>query len=362
MKQKILVVDDNPHIINKIIDVLSGNNGDYYFYPAKNGKIAYNLALSKMPDLIITDWDMPIVNGIELIKNLKKNKQTKEIPVIMATAVMLTSEDLKEALESGAVDYIRKPVEEIELIARVKATLNLADSYKKIKEINEVKDNILAVMSHDLRGPIGTIKSFIDLVLDESSNVDLEKKINFLHQISNQSSSILSILENLLSWANSQRDNIIYNPKKQQLGLALHSNIKLLEETANQKNILIIDEITDDIFAYFDLNLISVVLRNLIANALKFTPKKGNISIKAKTYKKHIEISVIDTGVGIAPERIKNIFSDAHYEVTYDTNEKIGSGLGLKLCKNFVEKNNGKIWVESTINKGSSFIFTLPLN
>ncbi len=362
MKQKILVVDDNPHIINIIIDILSENNADYYFYPAKNGKIAYDLALLKKPDLIITDWDMPIVNGIELIKNLKANKQTQEIPIIMATAVMLTSSDLKESLEAGAVDYIRKPVDEIELIARVQATLKLSESYKTIKEINEVKDNILAVISHDLRGPVGTIKSFIELVLDESANFDHEKKKKFLQQINNQSSSILNILENLLSWANSQRDNIIFNPKKQQIGHALHSNIKLLEETANYKKILIINKISDNVLAYYDLNLISVVLRNLIANALKFTPEGGNISIDANTYENSIEILVTDTGVGIDPERINNIFSETHHEATYDTNAQKGSGLGLKLCKKFVEKHNGKIWVKSTLNKGSSFIFTLPLN
>ncbi len=103
-KNKILIVDDNPHIINKVVDILSNHNEDYIFYQANNGEVAFKIAESKLPELIITDWDMPKVNGIELIVNLKKNQKTTEIPVIMATAVMQSSEDLKMALKAGLMN------------------------------------------------------------------------------------------------------------------------------------------------------------------------------------------------------------------------------------------------------------------
>ncbi len=143
MRTNILIVDDNPHFINQAIDILSATKSDYYFYPAKNGVMAYRLAILKKPDLIITDWDMPIVNGIELIKNLKKNKKTKEIPVIMATGLMLTSEELKIALDAGAIDYIRKPIDKIELVARTQSVLKITEYYKKIIE----NKNILLIES-----------------------------------------------------------------------------------------------------------------------------------------------------------------------------------------------------------------------
>lgn len=151
MKQNILVVDDNPHIINKIIDVLSENNANYNFFPAKNGRIGYELATYRMPDLIITDWDMPIVNGIELIRELKKNKLTKEIPIIMATAVMLTSENLKEALDAGAMDYIRKPIDPVELVARTQSVLRVSEYYKQLVEVKnkELAENTLFLIKNN---------------------------------------------------------------------------------------------------------------------------------------------------------------------------------------------------------------------
>ncbi len=178
MKQKILVVDDNPHIINKIIDVLSENNADYYFYPAKNGEIAYELAISKMPDLIITDWDMPIVNGIELIKNLKENKQTKEIPIIMATAVMITSKDLQEALNAGAADYIRKPIDPIELVARVQSIIRISE-YNKL--LIEAKNKELA-------------ENALLLIKNNKFNISITKKIQEINCANKKSENVIETI------------------------------------------------------------------------------------------------------------------------------------------------------------------------
>ncbi len=150
-KNKILIVDDNPHIINKVVDILSNHNEDYIFYQANNGEVAFKIAESKLPELIITDWDMPKVNGIELIVNLKKNQKTTEIPVIMATAVMQSSEDLKMALKAGAVDYIRKPIDEVELYARVKSVLKISEYNKKIVENKnrEIAENALMLIRNN---------------------------------------------------------------------------------------------------------------------------------------------------------------------------------------------------------------------
>ncbi len=138
-KSSILIIDDNPHIINTIVDILLKENKNYHFFQAYNGKIGYKVATAKLPDLIITDWDMPEVNGIDLIKKLKANKETANIPVIMATGIMLTPQDLQTAFDAGAVDYIRKPINEIELSARVSSMLLLSKSYQ---EIQKQKDEI----------------------------------------------------------------------------------------------------------------------------------------------------------------------------------------------------------------------------
>ena len=357
---KILVVDDEPNNIETVINCFEDN--DYEMLIATNGEAGYQVAKTTMPDLIIMDWEMPIMNGIESIKKIKEDPSIKDIPIIMATGKMLSSSDLQIALEAGAVDYLRKPIDKVELIARTRASLHLSENYKIIKKLNEVKDNVFAVISHDLRGPIGTVKAFTELILDKSSNYNYEEIMEFTQLIGKQSSSVINILENLLAWANCERNNVIFSPNKQNLLLALQDNIELLEEAAKQKNIVIINEISHDIIVNYDLNLISTVIRNLISNAIKFTPESGMITIKAKKNNNSIEVSVVDTGVGISPERINTIFSKTSYEVTFGTNAEKGSGLGLKLCKDFVEKHSGKIWVESELNKGSSFIFTLPIN
>lgn len=148
---KILIVDDNPHIINTVVDILSEYKEDYIFYQANNGEIAYKIAQDKLPDLVITDWDMPKVNGIELINSIKSNNKTKEIPIIMATAVMQTSEDLKTALNAGAIDYIRKPIDAVELCARVKSVLKISEYNKKIIENKnrEIAENALLLIRNN---------------------------------------------------------------------------------------------------------------------------------------------------------------------------------------------------------------------
>ncbi len=176
MKQNILIVDDNPHVVNDIINILYENNKNYYFYPAKNGKIAYELAISKLPDLIITDWDMPIMNGLELLKKLKQNQTTIDIPVIMATAVMLTSQDLKDSLEAGAIDYIQKPVEVIELIARTQSVLKISAYNKQLIENKnrELAENALLLIRNN-KFNIAVTKQLQKLrnkITDEDEEID----------------------------------------------------------------------------------------------------------------------------------------------------------------------------------------------
>ena len=135
----------------------------------------------------------------------------------------------------------------------------------------------------------------------------------------------------------------------------------MLENVANKKNILISNEINDQFIAVFDLPLISTVIRNLLANAIKFTPENGKIVINADQDEIQTLVSIKDTGIGINPDRLENLFDDSIFETTLGTNKENGSGLGLKLCKYFVEQHNGKIWVETEVGKGSEFIFSIPM-
>lgn len=362
MKQsKILIVDDDIDNLNVIVKHIEEDKMHYELLQALNAQAAMDIAIEEIPDLIITDWEMPGMDGIELIKKLKEDDRTLNIPVIMCTGAMLTSKHLQKALDAGAVDYIRKPVDKVELLARIHATLRLSASYKQIKELNDSKVKIFSIIAHDLRGPIGSFKSLIQIVLDKISDTGETSIKEIIELIDQQSASAYYILDNLLSWAMSQQKQITFEPQNQFIFIIANININLLKNDALQKNIEIENNISDTTEAFYDETLTSVVFRNLLANAIKFTRKNGKITINCKEDKDNIVVSIADTGVGITPERMKCLFNETTFDTTFGTEREKGSGLGLKLCKTFVEKNNGKIWIESVPDQGSTFYFTIPV-
>lgn len=361
MPKKILIVDDQPENLETIANIFSSENAEFDVIKAPNGKVAMRILNKTIPDIIITDWEMPEMNGIELTKKIRQDQRTADIPVIMCTGVMTTSKNLSTALNAGASDYIRKPVDNIELIARTKANLHLAEQYYEVKKLNEIKNQIFAVISHDLRGPVGNIKSFADLVVQNKTSFSHSEILEFFEIIKKVSTTTFSTLENLLMWANSQRNAVNIDIKKQNINLAISNNLTLLDEVAKQKEIELINRTPEDLMAYFDLNMISTVVRNLISNAIKFTNNGGKVIVDAIASEKDLTISVKDNGVGISADRIDRIFDNKSFETTHGTSNEKGSGVGLKLCKDFVDRNNGEIWVESKNGEGTSFKFTLSV-
>jgi signal transduction histidine kinase len=249
----------------------------------------------------------------------------------------------------------------VEFIARTQANLHLADQYSEVKKLNDSKDQIFSIISHDLREPVGAIKALTDSVINNKRSYEEEKMFKLFKDINKQISSTFYILENLLLWAQSQRKIISVELGSFLVNHAVKANIQVLEKAATNKEIYIENNIPEDLEAYYDVNLISIVVRNLIANAIKFTPFGGKISIDIASEATFHTISVNDTGIGVSPERIPKLFDKSVFETTYGTNKEKGSGIGLKLCKDFVEKHQGTIGVNSVVNKGSSFWFTLPI-
>lgn len=237
-------------------------------------------------------------------------------------------------------------------------TTSLQERETELKEINSTKDKLFSIIGHDLRGPIGALQSLLDLF----ANGDLTKD-EFLTQMPKLKSDVDSIsftLNNLLSWGQTQMNGAVTKPKRISLNSIVEENINLLSKLAVKKSIRMINELPENAYAWADKNQIDIVVRNLISNALKFTPQNGLINIKAVERKNNWEITVRDTGVGMDLETQDKIFCDNTNFTTYGTNNEKGTGLGLSLCKEMVLKNKGKIWVESFLRKGSCFYFTVP--
>jgi len=236
----------------------------------------------------------------------------------------------------------------------------LHESREKLEQLNATKDKFFSIIAHDLKNPFNSILGFSDLLLQNIHRYDQLKIEMFLNTIKNSSKQAYDLLENLLVWARSQTGKIDYSPEPVDLNQRFSDNLGLLEAQTLNKKLKITTNIPDDTLVYGDKNMINTVIRNLVSNAIKFTFENGSINISVIDKDDMLEIAIKDNGIGIAPENLNKLFRiDSKYS-TSGTNEERGTGLGLILCKEFVEKQGGKIWVESVLEKGSTFRFTLP--
>ncbi len=227
----------------------------------------------------------------------------------------------------------------------------------QLEEVNEVKDRLFSIVAHDLKSPIAQLEAVMALVQDEHISETELKKI--LPEINKNISYTSDLINNLLHWAKSQMQGLSIDAAPFDIHSLVRNKVNLLEKTAEQKEIHLKNEIPIGTEVFADPDMIDLVLRNLISNALKFCHKGDKITIKAYLQQDFIRIAVEDTGQGISPENLPKIFNHQNFTTRGTANEK-GTGLGLSLCKDFIEQNQGEIWVESELDQGSTFYFTLP--
>jgi len=230
-----------------------------------------------------------------------------------------------------------------------------------LKRMNKTKDKFFSIIAHDLKNPFNSIKGFTELMIDNNTEYDEEKRLKFLRIVRDSTNKTSNLLSNLLIWANSQSGNLTYTPQKIEMVRHVLDVVSLLEIQAIKKEIEIYNNIDHNLSVSADVNMLNTILRNLISNAIKFTKQKGEIKILSSVKNNMVEICVKDNGVGMTAEDVENLFGIDVKNSNMGTANEQGSGLGLILCKDFVEKHGGEIWVKSTINEGSEFIFTVPI-
>jgi len=236
----------------------------------------------------------------------------------------------------------------------------LQEKNQQLLASNSSKDKFFSIIAHDLRNPFNTLMGFSDALLKDLENYSIDDAKVILNMINSTSKMGNDLLENLLLWSRAETGRIPYEPGSLNLRIIVESNIHFMNAQAQMKNIQIIEEIEPAIMVMADENMLNTILRNLISNAIKFTYENGQIIIKARVVHPNIEIAVCDNGVGISESTIKKLFQFETNISTQGTSSESGTGLGLILCKEFVEKHGGKIWVESEKDKGSDFKFTIP--
>lgn len=236
----------------------------------------------------------------------------------------------------------------------------ISKSEQKLKEANASKDKFFNIIAHDLKNPLGSFKQLTALLLKDYNSFTTEERVEFIDLMNKSAQNLYELLENLLEWSRCQTDKIEYNPQKFDVSAILKNNVELLGQIASNKGVELSMDSPTNLFAYADVNMITTVIRNLASNAIKFTPGGEKVVLTARKKNDNIEISVIDTGVGISEKDQKKLFRLDVQHTTRGTSNEKGTGLGLILCKDFIEKNLGEIWVESETGKGSTFKFTIP--
>ena len=356
-KPIILIVDDVPKNIQVLGTILSKLECEIAV--AMNGQQALDTVEKFIPDLILLDVMMPILDGHEVCRRLKKSDTTKNIPIIFLTAKTET-EDIVTGFDLGAVDYVTKPFIGNELLARVKTHLSLKITQEKLKEEIATKNKFFSIISHDLRGSFGIILSLVQLIQENRGDLSPAETDELLTDIVNASENTIELLQNLLEWSRSQTGHIKFSPENLSIPDLFSEIVGGQSDIAENKNIKLLSHVNTEKKVLADKNMILLVIRNLISNAIKFTPNGGQIELMADDNGEFIKISVKDNGVGIQPDRVESLFHIETKVSTSGTDNEEGNGLGLILCKEFVERNKGEIKVESEPEQGTTVWFTLP--
>jgi signal transduction histidine kinase len=248
----------------------------------------------------------------------------------------------------------------VDISSRKETEAVLIESREKLAELNAMKDKFFSIIAHDLKNPFNTILGFSNLLYEAYNNFDEAQRKSFIKNICEASENTYKLLQNLLDWSGTQTGNIEFRPARINLAALIRGNIDLIKSTAESKQIDISTDFEHDFYAFADKNMVNTVVRNLLSNAIKFTKREGRVNISLDKLDDEVQVTIEDNGIGIEKENLERLFRIDHHFKSLGTEKEEGSGLGLILCREFIEKNNGRIWAESTKGKGSRFIFTIP--
>jgi PAS domain S-box-containing protein len=291
------------------------------------------------------------LNGIHTMGVKKGGKVLAAIHIFTRNANTITdSQFISSCVQQAALVLQKKMAEE-----------KLSRSEQSLRLMNDEKNAFFQILAHDLRSPLGAIVGTFDLLREKHNTYSPEKRQLIIDQLSTLATNTFNLLDDLLLWSNSQAGNLSFNPQKVNLGSVTSDLIESINPLAASKKITIDISIANSIVVLADKNMLSVILRNLVVNAIKFTSNGGHINIESTIKGDKLIVSVSDNGVGMEQSVIDSIFKLSKKITTSGTNNELGTGFGLKLCKEFVEKHGGKIWAESEVGKGSVFNFLLTL-
>lgn len=363
----ILIVDDNQTNIILLQAILK--RAKYNTVSATNGTDALRIMQEMHPDLVLLDIMMPEMDGYEVARRKDEIEDIQSIPFLFVTALSDTNSMVK-GFKAGCSDFITKPFNTEEILIRIHHQIINVENRRIINSKNEElkslirnRDKLYAVVAHDLRSPLGTIKSVLD-ILDENLNSEIIgfELYDLLHATTESADELFGLLENLLFWTRTQMGKLIFQPKEIKITDAVTDAIKA---TSSMSNIHRIDisysDNTGNATVLADKNMITTVIRNILVNAIKFSDEDSSIEIETKTVDNQLSCSITDHGCGMDDE-VKQALQQQISITTTGKHQEEGTGLGLTLCREFIRAHNGNLSFESEMNVGTTFTFTIPLS
>lgn len=307
-------------------------------------------------------WEILIFNNIinseETYLELQNDENIHTYTIENSQGKIIEAEIVSNSYEFGHKREIQCNIRDIS--ERKKQEMELEETQKRLEELHITKDKFFSLITHDLRSPFSSILGYSDLMLHRLVENDYSQLAAFTKAIHNASGKAMNLLANLIEWSRSQVGKLEFKPESISLLVSIDNALKYTIDSANQKSITIIKDIPEDFFVYIDREMFEVIIRNLISNAIKFTHKGGQVFFKAYRQSESILFVVQDSGIGMDENTKNKLFRLEGFGSKDGTEKEKGTGLGLLITKEFINKHNGNIWVESEPGKGSTFYFTIP--
>jgi two-component system sensor histidine kinase/response regulator len=362
---KILIIDDIQSNIILLQAMLRHNK--YNTISAMSGMQGLELLDREEPDLVLLDVMMPDINGYEVAEKIRSNPLMKDLPIIFVTALNDPT-NIVEGFKHGCNDYVSKPFNASEILIRIRHQLSLVASRRIILKQTQVlqntikeRDGLYSVIAHDLRSPLGSMKMVLNMLVDALSAEQIgDEYYDLLTSADKTTEELFLLLDNLLKWTKNQlgRLNVVFQDFD--FSKIVSGVVEILQPMASMSNISLnlTTDCTDEVHG--DIDMVKTIIRNLILNAIKFSHSGYSIEIHTYTQGDDAVCDVIDHGIGITEENQESL-RKAISITTVGARKEEGSGLGLQLCREFTEKNNGKFWFKSVQDEGSTFSFSLPI-
>lgn len=334
-------------------------NAGYAVTPATSGAEALDGVRVQVPDLILLDLMMPGMDGLEACRRLKADPLTEQIPVIFLTASN-EMEHLVKGFEAGAVDYVTKPFNAPELLARVRTHLELKRARERLREMNDEKNEFMGIAAHDLRSPLNAVKGYLEMILEDPA-IERAQLEDVVGRSIESTRRMADMLQQLLDANAIERGERKFELKPCELSSVLNSVLAIYRPRAAAKQQTLHFE-TDSAPASVlgDRGVLTQVLENLVSNAVKYSPLGKNIFVRLNNQSGIVRCEVQDEGPGLSAEDRTKLFGKFARLSAKPTGGETATGLGLSIVKRMVEAMNGKVWCESEPGQGATFVVQLP--